>query len=340
MSAIRFTVVLIAFCLGLGGGLWTFKRLAAQSPTSSGGAIEHLKKYGDSYDVIIMGSSFVRINFVPPAFDKRMKKHGYAIHSFNFALSGLMGSELDYYIEQILDLDLPRLKWIFLDVTLNQYPRLKEGNYYKLRVIRWHTWTRYLQVQQAIMQKETSLSERLEEVWVHAQHLLLNLGNVGEGMYALRNGTFWGERPEIKKRFHFHVGPFIRKRQRKRALIYRMTRRGRHEGSKRELARKRRDHQLKPRDLRLAFRWRDMIESRGYRALFVVGPALEDASIRSDRPHAKPLNVIDLSDPDAFPSLYRIEGRYDRGHMTYDGAVRYTRVLADEFVTRFGEELR
>lgn len=340
MNSIRIAVALIAFGLGLGCGLWTFKRIAAQSPSVSRGALEHLQKYGDDYDVIIVGSSLVRINFVPPAFDARMKEHGYAIHSFNFSQTGLMGSEMDYYIEKILQLDLPNLKWLLLDVTLDQRPRLKEANFYKLRVIRWHNWTRYLQVQQAIMQKNEPMIERLEEVSVHAQHLLLNLSNVGEGMFALRQDAWWGERPEAKKRYYFHIGSGFRKRQQKKAIRYRMNRRKKHEKAVEKLVRKRREKKLKRRDLQLSVRWRDMIESRGYRPVFIVGPVLSDATIGSNVPGGEPLDVIDLNDPDAFAELYQVTGRYDPSHMTYDGAVLYTQTLADELAARFGEELR
>ena len=195
MTSTRLTVALVAFCLGLGSGLWALRHLAALSPTDSFGNIEHLERFGGEYDVIVVGPSFVRINFVPPVFDERMKEHGYTIRSFNFSLRGLMGSEMDYYIERIMDLGLPRLKWVFLDVTLAQFPRLKEANYYKLRIIRWHNWTQYLQVQQAVMQGEGELFERLRRLQVYTQHFLLNLGNVGEGMFALRSGTWWGVRP-------------------------------------------------------------------------------------------------------------------------------------------------
>jgi hypothetical protein len=340
MTLIRITVALIAFCLGIGVGLWTFDHIAAQSPTSTSGVIEHLKTYGRDYDVIVVGSSVVRINFVPPVFDKRMKAHGFNIRSYNFALSGLMGSEMDYYIEQILKLDMPRLKWLFLDVTIDQQPRLKEGNYYKLRIIRWHNWTQYLQVQQAIMKGNGPLIDRLKRVGVHAQHLLLNLANVGEGMFMLNNNSWFGDPQKIKKRYHFHVGPGIRRHQSKKVKKYLATRLKKHKKAVERLSRIREQDRLRFRDLQLARRWRDIVSSYGVTPIFVVGPVLSDASIRSDVPGSDPLFVFDFNDPLTYPSLYRVETRCDPVHMTYDGAVQYTEMLADAFVERFREELR
>ena len=62
---------------------------------------------------------------IPPVFDARMKEHGHDIQSINVGLSGLRGGELDYYLDRILALRMPKLKWILCDVTLDQLRPIK-----------------------------------------------------------------------------------------------------------------------------------------------------------------------------------------------------------------------
>ena len=54
---------------------------------------------------------------------------------------------------------------------------------------------------------------------------------------------------------------------------------------------------------------------------------------RSTRPGKKPLVFLDFDDPDRYPELYVYSSRDRTSHLSDEGAVFYSRLLAKAFVT-------
>ena len=333
----RAAVSIAIFVLGLTAGASALRVVALRAPISVSGPLEHLKVYGQRYDVIVIGSSLVRVNFVPKVFDLTMKDNGFPVHSFSFAMSGLNGSELDYYLERLLRLDLPRLKWILLDVTLSQTPRLKEKNYYKRRVIHWHDFDRFLQVQRALFRIERK-PRRLAERWrVHFQHLLLNLGNVGEGQQVLRTSRWLGLQPRPMKEYRFNQRLKDTKKRSLKAAAYRRKSKRSHERARVKLLRDRNSGNNANRYLPLVGRWQRMVSARAYTPFFIIGPSLRNVTFRTDNTSDEPIQVLDLNKPAEYPQLFTVEGRYDPNHMNYEASVSYTESLAKLLAIRVNE---
>jgi hypothetical protein len=280
--------------------------------------------------VIVIGPSYVRMHFVPPVFEKELRARGHALRAFGFGMSGLRGGELGYYLDRILDLHLPNLKWVLCDVSLEQLRPLEDGNLYKRRLIQWHAPRQYLLMQRAIMASSGSLRERLVYVWRHAQHALLNIGNVGEGVEALSSGS-WLAAPRAKKRSSFHAKPWPARRVAKAIKKYMKHERQHEKALKRLIEKRERGAVRTPQPNAMMIAWRDRIRSHGLHPAFILSPILKDIRIVTDVPGDEPLVMLDFNDPRAHPELYEPELRYNSTHFHYEGARRFSVALADAF---------
>ena len=135
---------LVAFACGLVAGTEVMRWTLANQPSQTGGMLEHLEAYGGDYDVIVVGSSFTKVNFLPKEFDQHMAELGHPVTSFGLGMKGMRGAEIHYYVERILDLHLPKLKWILCDVSLDQNMLLDPAAGFQRRTIEWHHWPQFL----------------------------------------------------------------------------------------------------------------------------------------------------------------------------------------------------
>jgi hypothetical protein len=316
---------LAAFVLGLSLSCAALRAIARRNPSETGGMLEHLAARGSEYDLLVIGPSFVRIHFLPPLFDRRMHENGVDLVSFGFGMSGLTGAEMDYYIERILEMPLPKLKWVLIDVTLSQEPRLDRGNWWNRRVIAWHVPEEYPALQRGVLAAKGELWPKLARLATHARHVLLNVGNVGEGVYAL-NHAVWTSSQRVQPRSRFHLGSSAHGRPNKKAEAYQRHARE-HTAASARLSKARK--QPPRRNNAFALKWRDAFRARGVDTFFVISPVLTDARIPSKVRGARSLHVLDFNDPEKYPALYDPKLRYEPVHFVYDGAVLYTETLAD-----------
>jgi hypothetical protein len=157
---------------------------------------------------------------------------------------------------------------------------------------------------------------------------MLNIGNVGEGLDALRAGTWIGGTPKPKLRGGFFLGAGVGRKQALHPSRYLKHAEG-HETSRKNLIRRRAlsDRPLRANDL--AIRWRSKIERHGLRAAFLLSPILSDAKMATSVPGGAPLLFFDFNDPQKYPELYDVQVRHDRSHLGYAGAVLFSNDFAD-----------
>jgi hypothetical protein len=325
----RVTIASFAFLCGLLVGTRALRASIAALPSPTAGALEHLAKFGDDYDVIVVGSSLSKVNFMPTVFDEHMAELGHPVRSFSFGMKGMRGAELHYYVERVLQLPLRRLKWLIVDVSLKQDMLLDPDGGYTERAIAWHAPTQaWLGVEQVLASSEPLL-HKLKVIAAHARHLLLNRGNVGKGLEALADGTWFSLPHRVMSRGAL-VARFIPGGQREKVDRY-LRGRARHEAQRRALKwSRRRNTTLHPGFIQRAIA--DLAHARGKPVAFLLSAMLIDSRFDARVPGAKPLNVIDLDDPSRYPELYEPEMRYDELHLTSAGSVPYTRAIADQLV--------
>lgn len=323
----RVTITLFAFLCGLLAGTSALRASIAALPSPTAGALEHLAKFGDDYDVIAVGSSLTKVNFMPSVFDEHMAELGHPVTSFSFGMKGMRGPELHYYVERVLRLPLRRLKWLIIDVSLEQDMLLDPDGGYARRAIEWHAPVQaWIGVEQALASPEPFL-RKLSVIAAHARHLALNRGNVGMGLEALAEGTWFSPPRKVMSRAAL-VARFRPGGQGWKVDRY-LLGRAHHEAQRRALKHRRRNNtQLRPGLIERAIA--ELARARGKQVAFLLSAMLVDSRFDSSVPGAKPLNVIDLNDPARYPELYEPEMRYDDVHLTSAGSVPYTRAIADQ----------
>lgn len=329
----RVVVSVLCFLLGLCLGIEALRALPEPKISESAGALEHLMKHGDNYDLIVVGSSVVRMHFIAGLFDKEMKKHGYRIKSFGFSRSSLHGGELDYYLERILELHHARLKWVVVDVSLKQFRAVEEGNAYKRRVIEWHAPRQYWHLQRFVLATKKGPLRVIKALASPAAHALLRYAGVGVGIEALRKGTLLHEygKVVVKPRASFHPSASLERGQRKKMERYRQRLGAAHVRDTKELARLRLKPPVRPQTNEYADLFRDQIEAHGLTAMFLLAPTLGDNRMN---PHVKgkpDLRFFDFNQPRKYPELYDVNVRYDRIHLAWPGAQLFTKAFAARF---------
>jgi len=340
----RVALSILAFVAGLALGLTLLPAWPYARPSISEGAIEYLTQRGRKIDVLVIGSSTVRVHFVTALFNEEMKKRGHDVQAFAFARSGLQGAELDYYLERILALELPELKWVLVDVSLTQFRPLERDNWYKRRVIEWHAPEQVLTLQRLIFAKNAPLASKLEQFWPHVEHALLRAANVGDGVESAYKGTLLHLRKpdRLLPASSFSVGDYVKNAQKKRLASY-----AKHNAKKfpkvvealrraRAVPESKIQKRLRANEYAVIYRQR--IEQRGAQAAFILSPMLGDVRMRRDVPGSADLRFLDFDDPARYPELYALEHRYDSVHLAWSGAQLFTVRLAERFAALLDAE--
>lgn len=340
----RGALSILAFIAGLALGLTLLPAWPYARPSSSDGAIEYLTARGRKIDVLVIGSSTVRVHFVTTLFNEEMKKRGYDVQAFAFGRSALQGAELDYYLERILALDLPDLKWVLVDVSLTQFRPLERENWYKRRVIVWHAPEQVLTLLRLIFATDMPLTRKLGQAWPHVEHALLRAASVGDGVDSAYRGTLLHLRKPDKllPASSFSVGDYVKNAQKKRLASY-----AKHNAKKfpKVIAALRKARAVPDSKIKKHLRtneypvlFRERIERRGAQAAFILSPMLGDVRMRRDVPGAADLRFLDFNDPARYPELYALEHRYDSVHLAWSGAQLFTVRLAEQFAAMLEAE--
>src|SRR5687767_6876118 len=137
--------------------------------------------------VLVVGPSYINTGFVEGRFDEEAQRLGLGLKSCKYAEAGLTGYEVRHALELLLRERWPKLEYVLIDITLGDRVRFPAGNWYKPRVVDWHTlpvlaWVhkRYERLPKAERPPAYTLA-------IHAAHVLLNYLGVGRGITALRN---------------------------------------------------------------------------------------------------------------------------------------------------------
>jgi hypothetical protein len=259
-------MTLLSFGLGLGATSWGLRSLVARGPYPGMPQIDHLRKKGNDYDVIAIGPSFIRLHFIPPLFDKELRHKKYEITSFNFGAKGLRGTEMDFYIGRILDMRLSRLKWLIIDVTLQQLRKVPRGNWYKRRIIDGHGPRQYALLAHEAFRHGVSW-DGVALMRSPTEHLLLDLINAGRGLDYLETVSWPGTRERFSARTRFFRGEWAKKGNRVLGARYAEKHGKSHRKAAKKLALARERPCRSPRENSLMVHWRAEAREHGVNVL-------------------------------------------------------------------------
>lgn len=95
----------------------------------------------DNFDTLFVGSSRIYHGVDPVTFDRTMREHGHATHSFNFAMDGLNTAEGFGLVRHVLGLHPRKLKTIFFEAQATIAAGTPtDAGAVKVRDVYWRDW--------------------------------------------------------------------------------------------------------------------------------------------------------------------------------------------------------
>ncbi len=301
--------------------------------------VEHLRENPDTYDILFFGSSHFYRSFVPAVIDAELEAMGHRLRSFNMGAPGMSVFEMDFLIRRVLESSEGSYRWIVFEYSFYpfEYPdRITSPlNYWNDRVVFWHTPGQTRDVVRATANSGLTVGHKLALSWSHIQHALWRFGSVGQGQRIvasmfpspklmdgyyertrgyepLEKGAGISGRKE-REMFLETPGPFLE-------MI----------GTIDALNRHRIDtERIEVRPLQALQR---VIRASGARPVVAI-PAIPNAApaLFSLEPTGEIETLISLNSPKRFPSLYRIDRRFDGLHLNELGAREFSRAFARLF---------
>jgi hypothetical protein len=280
--------------------------------------------------VLIVGPSYVNVGIDVGTFDAEAKRIGLGLRGCKYAQSALQGYELRHALDLLFEKPWPKLEYVVIDTTLGPGMGLgfERENWFKPRVVDWHTFRALPWILEHPEKKGVSTRERVELFWGHVQHLALNYLGVGRGILPLsRVRVFSRAEPAATG----YVGS---------GLAHVVHRERGHPGYARTLskliaqkARQRERHE------EISATWplelRGLVRSHGYEknVVFLVSPVLSaKRDVKGAGEGQDPIVVLDFDDPARFPELYTEDVRGETSHLTGNGPTLYSELLARELL--------
>ncbi len=329
------------------------ERLPARFPTDVRARLDYLQEHREKFDTVFIGSSAFFRHAIPEQFDAAMAKLGYPVHSVNLGIPSGVDFEADTILREVLALELPNLKYVFMD-GLWITPRVKEENRMTRRVIWWHDLTATVDVMRAIKQSGFELEEARDLTLLHLRHLMLRVLSVSNGYEVLRaalglppDDPEWEPIVAMMQQhrgyegFHNEASPAGR---RKVFLAGEGSRSAkRFEQQTRQLMKEWKNPTqpvvVQPFRFDVLARQARKAGAQGAKVLYVFPP---NARLHYDwlavQQNGYPVRLIALNNPARFPELFDLANRYDYTHLEHNGAEFYTKYLAQEAAALLSEE--
>ncbi len=291
--------------------------------------------------VLFVGPSYVAAQIDPSEFDAEAARLGRRVHSCKFGGTGLRGPELQVHLERLLALGWPRLALVVIDVTLGPAPRLDKGNWYQPRIIQWHTVASMRWIADYYRKRAKAVPGEL--IAAHLKHVAANYLNLGNGLekasllaLSQRARAAFGLPAELPvsrvvRDYERHQRRRVRAKKAQARAYLKKTSPAKHERRVTKLiAQKQRVRASDERtDSDFPLVLRALVRAHGHEAIFILAPVWR-ALPAKQRAGVEPIVLLDFNDPAAFPELYEPRNRGRNHHLSWYGALAYSRQLARE----------
>lgn len=346
-GGVRIRRALLPVCLFLvtmTTGAQLLNRLPSRLPSEVRPCIEYLQRNGEEIDTVFLGSSAILRHVIPARFDETMARLGIPVHSVNLGVQGMGTYELDAMLREVLALELPNLKYVFLDAQWTSL-RIPPPNQMKPRTVWWHNLPTTGIVLKSIMRSDFETREKLSLAWMHFRHMVRRTLNIGNGYSVLAtfaepfSGSSTNERAlaSLREERGFVALRFSDKPTGHRAEY--LTSETRNAKTFAKATEELRESWKQPvSDTEIAQGNPDLVKAqvasimaRGAQPIHVFPPyAAFNAEWQTLERKGFLQNLISMNQPDRFPELYDSRYRYDYTHLERAGAEFYTDYLARE----------
>jgi hypothetical protein len=299
-------------------------------PKGVGAKLKYFSEHKDEFDTLFVGTSHFYYGISPGIFDQTTRAAGLPTQTFNFGIDGMHPPENFYVLEQILKARPQKLKWVFIEMGEIE-TKLKENELETERLLYWHDWRRTLLTVRKTLNPRDRLKwyDNVSRIWTARRVLALHLGLFAKRLTNVGRGADWSPAPHDEDE-RMELGPAGdgyriagSAMPVERAAVFRQA-----------LALELSDAHPRPVDRYTETAYRDAakkIRDLQSTPIFVSTPVIFQ-SVLQFRTAPPPGAVFSFNDAKVYPAFYDTDVRIDDGHLTKEGAEKFTVVLAEEFV--------
>jgi hypothetical protein len=302
-------------------------------PDAVASKLKFFTKHKDEFDTLFLGTSRFYYSVSPEIFDRTTAENGLSTRTFNFGIDGMHPPENFYVLEQILKTKPRNLKRIFFEVGDIQ-TNWTSSVYTSRRITYWHDWARTVITLRKAFNPHGRAKwyVKITRLWLARRDFAANLallgkqfGNVGRGadLFLSRDDESTKQSESDLGIKHDGYRSSENAMSAERGAIF-----------QRKLAQEMFESHPKFIDPYAEEAYRDSaarLRRAGIESLFVVTPVIWQSPLRFRKSPA-PGPLLSFNDCKTYPSLYETRVRVDEGHLTREGAERFTRLLAHELV--------
>ena len=271
--------------------------------------------------VLFVGPSYVWKQIEPPHFDAEARRIGLPLKSCIFGRNGLRGFEMHRDIQRLLEHDWPRLELVVIDTTLGDRIGFESGNWFKARMLKWHTLTAVPWLLSYYGRDKRSWAAKAPKVVSHLLHVVGNYSQAGRGAELLAD------------RLVDQAAVAEEKARRKAKRIKRPLPVKHPDYDKKLKHLKRAKVRIHKHSERRVSHWevelRELVRAHGVEAYFLYAPvwSIKRPPAAIDRTD-DPLIHMDFNDPVKYPDLYVESVRGKTSHLRGAGNAAYSKLLA------------
>ena len=300
--------------------------------------LDWLAEHPSDYDVLVIGSSRMR-QVVPTVLDAEFGKAGMPVRTFNLSADGMRPPEDANVLDRAMATRKGPLKLIVMEANPIAL-KISEEDEGTARMIHWHDTKRFLTIWRRAFSHSVEkppwfgkwVSDTWRQVrfaWGHTRYWVWNSVRLGQGSELLHESLGL----KSSKRIEIGLGPlndgYI-------APVANPMSPGELKSYQRSLEKKLKlGSDLDPLDTASQLQVRKAAEIAkrfGARLVIVAPPAVVVQSFEPILHKGSDAIFIDLSDPAKFPELFVPNLRRDGSHLTAEGNVLFTEILAKHLV--------
>jgi hypothetical protein len=313
---------------------------------------EYLRDHREDFDTLFVGSSSTFYGVMPRRFDELTAAAGVPTRSFNLGVGGMTALEGDHFLTEVLALDLPDLRWVFVESEFEWEARIWDWrNAWSPRSVNWHCPEHSLLALRCLHGANPEAPDAdawrsLREGWTHVGLAVRKATGLTQGpriasaLFGLDRERVQPSRAELEAEHGFvdldqlktpeaiqARKDFLRESD---AFVERVRHLEEQNGAAIPV-----DVNFSRRGIELQV---ERVRAHGADPLYYIGPR--------DFPRAHSYRLAEagvipalfgFNQPSRYPELYEVDNRLDRSHLDRDGAEHYTRYLARAFVEHLAD---
>ena len=297
---------------------------------------DYYQAHKHEYDTLFFGSSRVHNQIIPEVFDSTSRQAGIAVNSYNFGVPAMRAIDSTVLIKEVLKDPPKNLKWVFFETTLDKgYEPIFNARTY--RSMYWHTWENTGFAARYILSSEVSAASKAALLVSHFLPALYRQMNVGRLFSQTLSSEFSAEEQAEAVVFTRNEGyaplidenspyrqDFLQHQDEYKAAVAELAAIASTPMPNTAIAENKR--------MLLAEVTR-VIRTAGAKPIFIEPPSLEpEQDFRAAWQQGEIEALLAYKDPERFPQLYRVDQRFDAGHLNGEAAQVFSQLLAQDFV--------